>query len=177
MFDGLEYEKYNIYLNKKKLLGFILVTLIFTILSVCFIMQANYFASSCSSVSCSNDPYFYWIVGWLGFIFFGLIGLPVLSLCAVHPMKFFLADENGFWTKAYGYIEWSNLESVKLGTSGILLFNVKNPDIVLNKLPFYSKFFMNLSKICSNACFSISFSLTDADINNIYKLMADHINN
>lgn len=175
MIDGLDYKKYDIYLSRKKILGFILCVLFFTILSVWFIMQANYLAGSCSSAGCSNDPYFYWIVGWLGFIFFGILGLPVLILGAVHPMKFFGADENGFWTRTYGYIEWSNLESVKIGSLNILLFNVKNPDMVLDKLPFYSKFFMNLSKTISNAGFSTSFACTDIDINSIYNLMVQHI--
>lgn len=156
MVDNIDYSKYNVYCSRNRFVGFIFIALIFVILSVIFIMQADLFADMCSAKYCSNDPYFYWIFGWILFIIFGIFGFPVLIVKLLRPGKFFVIDESGFWSKTYGRIEWTNLESVSFEKStNVLSFSLKNSDAVHN----------------------LSFDDNKVDIEEICKIIEQYITN
>lgn len=169
--ENIQFEVYN---TRYSYLIIFLVALIFTVISVFFILEANSFARFCTVRFCSNDPYFYWIIGWILLLVFGFVGLPISVLTIIHPKKVFWADENGFWNEKYGYIEWSELTDVELVNSCVLNFMVKNPENLYKKLPFFEKLFIKIfnKKFVK---FAASFVGTTSKSQEIYEFMKNNI--
>lgn len=170
-------NKFEVYNDRTTYMLIFLVNVVLVLFASFLIFEANSLAKFCSVKYCSDDPYFYWIIGWVIIVLFGFLGLPLSIFGALHPKKVFSADENGFSYNNYGYINWNDLASVDYcSKTSSINFVVKNSDALSDKLPLHIKLF---SKIFNKKIdkFSTSFIGTSASCKEIYDYVMSKIEN
>ena len=112
------------------------------------------------------------IVAWASIVFFGIIGLPVITMSFIKPKLILEITDNGFYSDSWGYVEWKNVNEVILinirGTK-IIMFNIKN---ILEKHKYRQK----TNRLLTGYNFDIALSGTGANVEEIYNIMLNHLN-
>ena len=107
---------------------------------------------------------------WLSIVFFGIIGLPVITMTFIKPKLILEISDKGFYSDSWGFIEWQNINEVTLtnicGTK-IIMFNVKN---------MLDKHRQKSNRALTGYDFDIALSGTGANVEEIYNIMLNHLN-
>ena len=175
MVNEVDYSKYNFNLSRKKMLIHFIPLLFCNAIAYFMIMEADKLADIDLF---SPDPYAYWICGWVIFVIFGLILLPLWIKNLINPRKLLYLNEKGFWHKVYGFIEWENLAEVahvEVSNISMIEFTLKNPDEVLAKLSSAQKMFLNGAVALNGTVFTIPLSAIDVKPNELVQVMTKHI--
>ena len=112
------------------------------------------------------------ILAWASIIFFGIIGLPVITMTFIKPKHMLEISDKGFYSDSWGFIEWDNVYGINLinirGTK-IIMFNIKN---ISDKHKYRQK----INRLLTGYNFDIALSGTGANVEEVYNIMLNHLN-
>lgn len=123
-------------------------------------------------------------VGYISIIFFGLFCLPKALIDFISPKTLLCLAKSGFYlnlgekTKQI-YFEYNNISEMDLlrvNSTKIICFNVKDKSKITQKQNFIKKAEMELNNMIIGYEFSISLSGTGADAEKAYEMMRALIN-
>ena len=115
------------------------------------------------------------IIVWIGILLFGIFEITFLKSLIVPTLMLKITDE-GFYSKNYGFIEWTQLTDIymkKVSSSTFIAFHVKDYNSIKSKMSIFTKI-MTLGN--GEEC-SISLGATGANIQDVYKIMETHFLN
>lgn len=160
----------NVYFSRFILICLDILAILLAFIAIFFIMKADYLASLGLCIYGADDPYFFWIFGWIIFVLAALISFPILTSMFIYPMKLFYVSDNGFWSIFYGFIEWNNLKSVQLLNSKCLSFELI--DYNLQSLSLFSKL---LYQVFRQSRFCLCFWCTNVNVSDVYKFLSEKL--
>ena len=164
------FDEFDVYVSRSYLLVLDLLAIVFSLLAIFFIMKADCLAGFGLSIYGADDPYFFWIFGWIIFVLAALISFPIFTSMFIYPVRIFSVSDDGFWSIFYGFIKWNNLKSIGLLNLYCLSFVLMDSNFVGQTL--FARFIYSIFR---KPCFKICFWGTNANVNDIYKFCKDKI--
>ena len=112
------------------------------------------------------------IIVWIGILLFGIFEITLLRSLFVPPIMLKITEE-GFYSKAYGFIEWTQLTDIymkKVSSSTFIAFHVKDYNLIKSKMSLFQK----ILQLGNYEECSISLGATGAKIQDVYNIMESY---
>lgn len=152
-------------------------TLILYILGSIFVLFIGYFYMSnaielsdqCNPIRgcCFSDPLLYYTLGKGLVSYFGLC-IFAFTYMLISPYRLFYLNDDGFWTKDYGFIKWEDVTKLymdNIAYQTAIFFNVK--DIKKINLTLFQKIIRHFKK----GDLYIELSSGFNEVNEVFRLM------
>jgi hypothetical protein len=155
-------------------------SLIFYIIGSAIVLGLGYFymhnaielSDQCNPIRgcCFEDPLLYYLVGKSLIGYFGLC-IFVFTFMLLSPYRLFYLNDDGFWTKDYGFVKWEQVTKLymdNIAYQTAIFFNVK--DNTQLKLTLFKK----IVRLFRKGDLYIELSSGFDEVNEVFKLMKPH---
>ena len=166
---------FEVYQRKSTVILYIIQCLCFIIAGIIFLKFADVFSYDCSlrefRKSCFENPIWYNLLGRGLLTYFGL-SMLVFCYYLIKPLCLFYINDEGFWTRNYGFVTWQNLKTVFLNNVSFkktVCFKVNNSKILKPALQYGIIKFIN--KNFADNGLPIDFAGNDNKIDETFDLL------
>ena len=165
----------KVFQKRSSLLLYIIGSLAIIGISLIYINNAVTFSEVCSSQAfkggCFENPLYYSAIGKVLLTYFGLCIGVFLGLL-IRPYCLFYLNEEGFWTKNYGFVKWDNVSEIdieNIGFQTVIHFTAKDETLI--KMPITTK----ISRFFKKKKLYIELTGTFNEVNEVYKIMKSYV--
>ncbi len=170
---------YEVYQRRGSLVLYLAECILFILVAYIFTKYADIFSYDCSLREfrrcCFTNPVFYELVGRGLYTYFGL-SMLVLIFYMIKPSKLFYINDDGFWSRDFGFISWSNVSDIyidNVSCERVICFELKDEKVLNNPLYITQK----IKKFLFGKNYSIGFAGNYTSVDEAYKLMKPHCQN
>lgn len=175
-------EKFcEVYQRRSSLALYFIQCLLFLGVGYIFLKYSDLFSYDCSlrefRKCCFENPILYQVIGKGLITYFGLTGLGMLGYL-IKPLKLFYYNDEGLWTRNYGFVYWQNISEIFLANVSCqrtIAFKVKNIETL--NLSFQYKIIYAINKTFAVNGLPIDFSGDDSRVDEIFKQLKERIPN
>lgn len=164
----------EVYQKRSSLLLYILGSILVLLVGCFYMNNAVILSDQCNPIRgcCFEDPMLYYILG-KGLV--GYFGLCIFAFTCmlISPYRLFYMNDEGFWTKDYGFITWDNVNKLymdNIAYQTVIFFGVKSPEKL--NLTLLKKIVSFIKK----GDLYIELSAGFEEVNQVFKLMKPHCN-
>jgi hypothetical protein len=159
----------EIYQKRTPLVLYIIGSILLLCLGYFYMSNAIELSDQCNPIRgcCFENPELYYVFGKGLIAYFGLC-VFAFTWMLINPYRLFYLNDEGFWTKDYGFIKWENVSKLYMDNMAyqtVIFFGVKNSKNI--KMTFLKKIMSNFK----NGDLSIEISTNYDEVNDVFKLM------
>lgn len=175
-----EIKEFKIGYTKKYLIFMSLTIIVFTIVALYFIFNADNLAMDCSlnnRIHCFYNPITYYVLGCVSICFFTILGSLALFKYIKNPLIFTISETGIILPE--GFVEWSDiLKAYLYNIHGTVLLRIKVKARCAKYLRRnYNMFQKFLASLQEKNTFSYPVSGTDVNIDELYGFVRTRIEN
>lgn len=163
----------EVFQKRSSLLVYILGSVLVLLVGYFYMHNAVELSDQCNPIRgcCFQDPMLYYILG-KGLV--GYFGLCIFAFTCmlISPYRLFYLNDDGFWTKDYGFVNWDNVSKIymdNIAYQTAIFFAVKDDKNI--KISFFKK----IIRFFRKGDLYIELSAGFNEVNEVFKLMKPHV--